>query len=41
MSYFAGGLRFHEQLYGVVGAQMHISLLGITVSHRQYRKVLC
>jgi Ca2+:H+ antiporter len=32
MSYFAGGLRFHEQLYGVVGAQMHISLLGITLT---------
>lgn len=32
MSYFAGGLRFHEQQYGIVGAQMHISLLGITVS---------
>lgn len=32
MSYFAGGLRFHEQQYGIIGAQMHISLLGITVS---------
>jgi Ca2+:H+ antiporter len=32
MSYFAGGLRFHEQLYGIVGAQMHISLLGITLT---------
>jgi Ca2+:H+ antiporter len=32
MSYFAGGLRFHEQLYGVVGAQTHISLLGISIA---------
>ena len=32
MSYFAGGLRFHEQMYGIAGAQMHISLLGVTVS---------
>ncbi|BEJ16713.1 hypothetical protein CspHIS471_0601140 [Cutaneotrichosporon sp. HIS471] len=32
MSYFAGGLRFHEQLYAVVGAQTHISLLGISVA---------
>lgn len=32
MSYFAGGLRFHEQLYGVVGAQTNISLLSITVA---------
>nr|XP_019014688.1 calcium/proton exchanger [Kwoniella pini CBS 10737]OCF53469.1 calcium/proton exchanger [Kwoniella pini CBS 10737] len=31
MSYFAGGLRFHEQLYTLVGAQMHISLLGISL----------
>jgi Ca2+:H+ antiporter len=31
MSYFAGGLRFHEQIYGIIGAQMHISLLGISV----------
>lgn len=33
MSYFAGGLRFHEQLYALVGAQMHISLLGLSVGH--------
>lgn len=32
MSYFAGGLRFHEQLYAVVGAQTHISLLGISIA---------
>lgn len=32
MSYFAGGLRFHEQLYTVVGAQTHIALLGITIA---------
>lgn len=32
MSYFAGGLRFHEQLYAVVGAQTHIALLGISVA---------
>jgi Ca2+:H+ antiporter len=32
MSYFAGGLRFHEQLYALAGAQMHISLLGLSVS---------
>ncbi|WRT63738.1 calcium/proton exchanger [Kwoniella shivajii] len=31
MSYFAGGLRFHEQLYTIIGAQMHISLLGISL----------
>jgi len=31
MSYFAGGLRFHEQLYALAGAQMHISLLGLSV----------
>ncbi|KAK8845503.1 calcium/proton exchanger [Kwoniella newhampshirensis] len=31
MSYFAGGLRFHEQIYTVIGAQMHISLLGISL----------
>lgn len=31
MSYFAGGLRFHEQLYAQNGAQMHISLLGISL----------
>ena len=31
MSYFAGGLRFHEQLYATVGSQMHISLLGISL----------
>lgn len=31
MSYFAGGLRFHEQVYGVVGAQTMISLLGLSV----------
>ncbi|WVW81909.1 calcium/proton exchanger [Kwoniella bestiolae CBS 10118] len=31
MSYFAGGLRFHEQLYTVIGAQMHISLLGLSL----------
>ncbi|WVQ76340.1 calcium/proton exchanger [Cryptococcus sp. DSM 104548] len=31
MSYFVGGMRFHEQLYAVIGAQMHISLLGISL----------
>nr|ODN92639.1 calcium/proton exchanger [Cryptococcus depauperatus CBS 7841] len=31
MSYFAGGLRFHEQLYTIIGAQMHISLLGLSL----------
>ncbi|GFZ51835.1 Vacuolar Ca(2+)/H(+) exchanger [Saitozyma sp. JCM 24511] len=31
MSYFAGGLRFHEQMYAIPGAQMQISLLSITV----------
>jgi Ca2+:H+ antiporter len=33
MSYFAGGLRFHEQLYALAGAQMHISLLGLSVRY--------
>jgi len=32
MSYFAGGLRFHEQLYALAGAQMHISLLGLSIA---------
>lgn len=31
MSYFAGGLRFHEQMYFIPSAQMQISLLSITV----------
>lgn len=32
MCYFAGGLRFHEQLYAVNASQLQISLLGISVS---------
>ncbi|KAI5475854.1 pentafunctional AROM polypeptide [Pseudohyphozyma bogoriensis] len=32
MCYFAGGLRFHEQGYGVRGAQLNINLLGISVA---------
>jgi Ca2+:H+ antiporter len=31
MCFFAGGLRFHEQGYGIRAAQLNISLLGITV----------
>ncbi|ODO01987.1 calcium/proton exchanger [Cryptococcus wingfieldii CBS 7118] len=31
MSYFVGGMRFHEQMYAIIGAQMHISLLGISL----------
>lgn len=31
MCFFAGGLRFHEQGYGVRAAQLNISLLGISV----------
>ncbi|KAL7419188.1 hypothetical protein Q5752_006025 [Cryptotrichosporon argae] len=31
MSYFAGGLRFHEQEYLVVGAQTHVALLGMSM----------
>lgn len=30
-SYFAGGLRFHEQMYAIPNAQMQIGLLGITL----------
>ncbi|ORY72411.1 Sodium/calcium exchanger protein-domain-containing protein [Leucosporidium creatinivorum] len=32
MCYFAGGLRFHEQGYGVRAAQLNINLLGISVT---------
>ncbi|KAM0749515.1 calcium/proton exchanger [Meredithblackwellia eburnea MCA 4105] len=32
MCYFAGGLRFHEQGYGVRAAQLNINLLGISVA---------
>ncbi|KAL7417354.1 Sodium/calcium exchanger protein-domain-containing protein [Mrakia frigida] len=31
MCFFAGGLRFHEQGYGIRAAQLNISLLGIAV----------
>ncbi|KAL8279079.1 hypothetical protein RQP46_008537 [Phenoliferia psychrophenolica] len=32
MCYFAGGLRFHEQGYGIRAAQLNINLLGISVA---------
>jgi Ca2+:H+ antiporter len=32
MCYFAGGLRFHEQLYQVAASQLQISLLGISIA---------
>lgn len=32
MCYFAGGLRFHEQGYGVRAAQLNINLLGISLA---------
>ncbi|KAJ9115508.1 hypothetical protein QFC22_005266 [Naganishia vaughanmartiniae] len=32
MCYFAGGLRFHEQLYAVASSQLQISLLGISIA---------
>ncbi len=32
MCYFAGGLRFHEQMYTVSSSQVQISLLGLSIS---------
>ncbi len=32
MCYFAGGLRFHEQVYAVASSQLQISLLGVSIT---------
>ena len=32
--FFAGGLRFHEQIYSTSASQLQISLLGIAVSNK-------
>jgi Ca2+:H+ antiporter len=32
MCYFAGGLRFHEQMYTVASSQVQISLLGLSIA---------